>query len=117
MEAARLWNEAIRYSFVRIGSPHDIIVHYESFVQSPERVLHAVCHHIGVEFERGMVDITDGSPIVEPGEPWKRDVNSTVRMSENKFYDVLTEKDRRRVARVLDWPAYNRLLGLRTDLC
>ncbi|MDZ7787693.1 MAG: sulfotransferase [Halofilum sp. (in: g-proteobacteria)] len=107
--AARLWNEAIRCTAARIRRSNDMVVRHEALTQSPEQSLRALCAWIGVAYEPGMHEMTAGQSIVEPQEFWKQDAQSGVRPVTDKFEEVVGERDRQRVNKILDWRAFDRL--------
>lgn len=112
IQAARLWNEAIRHTASRVRQCRDMVVHHRAFVQRPEEVLGAVCRYAGIKYEPGMHNMAPAQPIVGPHEPWKNEAQSGVRPVSDKFGDLLSRKDQRRVNRVLDWSTYEYLLRI-----
>lgn len=110
MDAVRLWNEAVSCAVNRIHRSGDLAIHHDDLVTDPHRVLKKICERLDVEYEPTMVKGGPSEDIMGVDEKWKESVEHGVSKVENKFEEVLSESDRVRVNRMLDWSSYQRLL-------
>ena len=98
----RQWNRSMRATEVAMKEPGHVIVRYEVLASEPEETLRGLCAHLGIGFEKGMLDApTTGGFILEE-ERWKAPLSGPIRPAASKFQDLFDEDTRRRINEGLD---------------